>query len=556
MVFPPSFALANPIDGTVVQGSATVSQQGNTVTVNQSTPKAVINWQGFSIAAGEKTVFNMPNSSSAVLNRVVGGDPSAIYGSIQSNGNVYLVNPNGIFVGPGAMINTNSFIASTSNISDENFMQGGDLRFQGDSRNSVINYGTIEALEGDIYLIGASVENHGALNAPNGTVGLGAGLDATIVDSAHPSLVVRATQESLSNVGILNTGSINALQAELIANGSNAFGLAINNTGTIRATGYEERGGRIFLVADGGKIQSSGELVAKRGENGGDVIGFAGGEEETSINISGLVDVSGKDQGGTVYLKAGSIDIAKAEIRVGGTIGGQLLLSVGPHTVNLFEGEANGNYLKTDGSSTVVIARDATDTNILKITTVDGEGSLDPGGSGSNIVSGEHDDGFSGFVIESADASNPYLTNIEFNLDSVGNLPNEGDVSGSTVVFTVYVLEPDGVTETANTFTMSYQQFLDLQSKDGGDTSSSRVLLEAVNGELIQKITVESILLNDDGNPIDLDGNVVTDGSTVNFLNQIKQINSVELVVEDPSILTIRKFVVGDDSQSFAFYLN
>ena len=93
--------LGNPTGGAVVAGGATIGSAGPTLTVNQSTQNAIINWQQFSIAGGEATKFIVPNSSSATLNRVVGGNPSAIYGTLQSNGALYLVNPNGIVVGPG-----------------------------------------------------------------------------------------------------------------------------------------------------------------------------------------------------------------------------------------------------------------------------------------------------------------------------------------------------------------------------------------------------------------------------------------------------------------------
>src|SRR5258708_1050836 len=99
LVFGQSVPLwGNPAGGAVVAGSATIGSAGPTLTINQSTQNAIINWQQFSIAGGELTKFIVPNSSSATLNRVVGGNPSAIYGTLQSNGILYLVNPSGIVV--------------------------------------------------------------------------------------------------------------------------------------------------------------------------------------------------------------------------------------------------------------------------------------------------------------------------------------------------------------------------------------------------------------------------------------------------------------------------
>ncbi len=184
-------AMANPEGGVVVGGSASISSSGSTLNVNSASQRAVINWQGFSINNGEVTNFNMPNSNAAVLNRVVSGNPSAIYGALNSNGKVYLINPNGIMVGPTGQINVNSFVASTLNVPDTQFMNNtGELNFAGTSGASIVNHGQIRALEGDIYLIGASVQNHGGLYAPNGVVGMAAGQDVRLVDSAHPHLTV------------------------------------------------------------------------------------------------------------------------------------------------------------------------------------------------------------------------------------------------------------------------------------------------------------------------------------------------------------------------------
>src|SRR5262245_56908107 len=108
----PSSSKANPLGEQVAAGSATFNRDGSTLNVTTS-DRAVINWQDFSIGAGELTRFLQPNASSAVLNRVVSGNPSSILGSLQANGQVYLVNPNGILVGAGAQIDCHSFVAST-----------------------------------------------------------------------------------------------------------------------------------------------------------------------------------------------------------------------------------------------------------------------------------------------------------------------------------------------------------------------------------------------------------------------------------------------------------
>src|SRR3954447_26713377 len=117
---------AGPEGGTVVGGAATISGQGGpAVVVNQSTGSAVINWNTFNIGVNESVRFNQPNSSSVALNRVVGGlGPSEILGSLTANGRVFIINRDGVLFGPGAVVNTAGFLASTSDIKNSDFMAG------------------------------------------------------------------------------------------------------------------------------------------------------------------------------------------------------------------------------------------------------------------------------------------------------------------------------------------------------------------------------------------------------------------------------------------------
>src|SRR5215469_3844251 len=121
----PLAALANPTGGQVVGGSATISTpSANTTVINQGSERAAINWQQFSVGGNEYVQFVQPNSSAVVLNRVIGSNPSSIFGSIRANGQVFLINPNGILFAPGASLDVSSLTASTLNISDTDFMAG------------------------------------------------------------------------------------------------------------------------------------------------------------------------------------------------------------------------------------------------------------------------------------------------------------------------------------------------------------------------------------------------------------------------------------------------
>lgn len=146
-----------------------------TLIVNQQTDRAVINWNSFSIANGELTRFVQPSSSSAALNRVVTSNPSQIYGTLQANGQVYLINPGGVMVGPGGVVDVAGFVASTHDIANEEFMRGGNLNFHGNSEASILNQGRVEAREGDVFLVAREVKNEGQLMARDGTVGMVSG---------------------------------------------------------------------------------------------------------------------------------------------------------------------------------------------------------------------------------------------------------------------------------------------------------------------------------------------------------------------------------------------
>src|SRR3989338_7842868 len=116
-------AWANPTGAQVVNGSASIAQTANLLTVTNSNG-AIINWNTFSIGASETTRFNQTSDASSVLNRVIANDPSVLLGTLSSNGKVWLVNPAGIMVGQGARIDVAGFVASTLNVRNEDFLAG------------------------------------------------------------------------------------------------------------------------------------------------------------------------------------------------------------------------------------------------------------------------------------------------------------------------------------------------------------------------------------------------------------------------------------------------
>ena len=307
----PPMVWANPQGGEVVAGSASFSGGAGTLTITTS-DRVIINWQDFSIGAGELTRFIQPSSTSAALNRVVSGNPSSILGTLQANGQIYLINPNGILVGAGAQINTASFIASTLDVNNAEFLAGGDLHFTGNSEASAQNLGTIHAAGGDVFLVAKHVKNSGTIHAPDGVVGMAAGNDVILRSSGNERLAVKlsAGNGTRDGVGVDNKGVIEAAQAELKANG-NVYALAINHGGTVRALGAVNRDGRVILTGGGGDIQASGIIEAKNQDgSGGKITVDAGQSSDASTPattiVSGTLDASSAAGAGQA---GGSVDV-------------------------------------------------------------------------------------------------------------------------------------------------------------------------------------------------------------------------------------------------------
>jgi len=171
-------AYALPAGGVVSAGDAAISSGAGSTTITQSTSNAAINWQSFDIGQTESVRFVQPDSNSVALNRVLGADPSSIQGSLTANGQVFLLNPNGILFGQGAQVNVGGLVASTLGITDSDFMAG---RYQLTSggNGTVLNQGSINADGGYVALLGANVSNEGIISARLGTVALAAGSGVT-----------------------------------------------------------------------------------------------------------------------------------------------------------------------------------------------------------------------------------------------------------------------------------------------------------------------------------------------------------------------------------------
>ncbi len=291
---------ALPSDPTVISGDIAVSNpSAQTLRINQTGQTGIVEWGSFSIGSGNTVTFD--NGNGATLNRVTGNETSNILGSLDATGSVYLLNKNGVFFGPDGVVRTSGdFVASTLDVTNEDFLNKGDTTFAGSSNATILNFGEVGSLGGNVALIAREVFNEGIVKAPNGTAALVAGREILMRDIAldHGLFVVRIGGEDTS---VTDKGSIIAAEAELRANGGNIYALAGNTNGTIKATGVAKKGGRVFLTAGGGRIETTKTVKAQNGNGTGGRITVNAG----TIDASNLYDASASSgKGGFVELYA------------------------------------------------------------------------------------------------------------------------------------------------------------------------------------------------------------------------------------------------------------
>lgn len=290
-------AHAEPSGGRVVAGSGAVTSSGANTTIQQNSNRLAIDWNSFSTRPGESVTFNQPGANAIALNRVVGPRPSALFGKLDANGQVFIVNPNGVIFGPGAQVNVGGLLASTLNLSTNDFMSG-HYTFAGGGRDgwhdwrehrrhhhdrdhdddgAVVNLGTIRSAPGGyVALIGARAINVGTIETPNGVAALAAG-ERIAVTLANHSMIGLSVERGALRALAANQGLIQADggQAWLTASAEDAlFSSVVNNTGVIRARSAVSENGVIRLVAEGGIASVGGTLDASApgGGNGGAIV--------------------------------------------------------------------------------------------------------------------------------------------------------------------------------------------------------------------------------------------------------------------------------------------
>ena len=306
---------ALPNGGKVVAGNASISSnstgQSATMNVNQSSQKAIINWNGFNVGANAAVNFNQPNAQAVTLNRVTSGSASVINGAIRANGQVVLVNSNGIAFGRGAQVDAPGFVASTLDLANKEFMAGKNT-YIGDGKGKIINEGTIRStVEGGyIALLAPEVRNHGYLIAQKGsTVAIAAGKQITL-NFQGQSLISLKVDEGVYNGLIENKHAIEAPGGLVILAAGDANQLmasVINNAGTISASSAINNGGVIEIVA--ANVTQAGTLSASAiGATGqGGQINLVG--KNISLEANSNTSATGTNGGGQINIGLGNTQV-------------------------------------------------------------------------------------------------------------------------------------------------------------------------------------------------------------------------------------------------------
>lgn len=310
-------SLANPNGATVVRGNVNIKNNGSTMTVTNS-PGAIINWQNFSIGAGEITRFIQQSSASTVLNRVTGRDPSSILGTLQSNGHVWLINPNGVIFGQGARVDVAGLVASSLNIGNRDFANGSHKFIGSGSEGAVKNAGNISASGGPVLLFAPDVENSGIITSPRGEIILAAGHSVELADSANPALRVTVTAggEAVNLGQIISAGG-----------GAGMMGGMVRQAGLVSASSATAEGGRIFLKGSAATTLGKGSVTEADGTKGGEIV-----VEGETLAASGTLSARGNEgAGGSIHVLGGSVELKGATLDAGGRDAGGTALVGGDY---------------------------------------------------------------------------------------------------------------------------------------------------------------------------------------------------------------------------------
>ncbi len=333
---PPALAQAQLPAGALPSGLVVKSGQAQlTVNAQQMTvrnsPGAILEWQRFDIGSGQRVHFDQVGAQSKVLNRVTGNAPSSILGQLTSNGQVWLLNPNGVLFGRDARVDVGSLVVSTLRLNDNDFLAGryrfdtaagaaapaGTVRNEGELRSS---------LGGQVLLLGTRVENAGTIDAPAGHVGLFAAERIELVDTGAPNLVVQLERPAGE---VLNLGQLRAAGGRI-----DLHAAIVNQQGVVRADALGlDAQGQVVLKASDSLTLAEGSLTSANAAGAGAVAGQVDLDAGNgTLWVSGQVQALGEQGlGGGLRLQGrqiGLLDMARLDAS-GAAGGGEVLVGGG-----------------------------------------------------------------------------------------------------------------------------------------------------------------------------------------------------------------------------------
>ncbi len=275
-------AWAGPEGGVVTGGEGAIEISGNVTNVEQLTERLSVQWDSFNLSRQETVNFLQPGRTSMVLNHILQNGPSQINGMINANGHVLLINPRGVVFGENASINVGSLTASTLWMRREDFLNGDfALRALDEDSGTIVNHGLISAAAGGVSLVGERVVNEGLITAELGYVNLASGREAYLTFDEEGFLGVKVTQDVLENVmgeesSVENNGEISAPGGRVILEANVSSGLfdsAVNNSGIIEATGFDDvPAGEIQVLGDTVRIADGSRLSVDGDSGGGEIL--------------------------------------------------------------------------------------------------------------------------------------------------------------------------------------------------------------------------------------------------------------------------------------------
>lgn len=355
-----------PTGGQVAAGAASIAQSGARMDVTQTTNRAVINWNTFNVGAQAHVNYNQPSASSATLNRVLDTNPSQILGKITANGQVFFVNPNGVYFGKGSSVDVGALVASTKNIKDADFMAG-NMKFTRDgSTGSVVNEGEIRAaLDGFVALLAPEVRNEGVIIAQLGTVALASGEAVSLQFDGEGRLHNVTVEPSQIKALVENKGAVLAPGGLIILSAravDRLQGGVVKNSGTLEATGMSLRGGKIVLDASD-RIENTGIVSANAGNDGspaGSITLTApeivnSGSISANGGVSGLAATVPVDGGNIVVDATTFVQTAGASLDASGSQGGIITVQAAQDIT--LEGSVNAAANENTGGNISIVAQ-------------------------------------------------------------------------------------------------------------------------------------------------------------------------------------------------------